>query len=276
VSIVHCKLLVVLGILLCMTVPICAAAEAPLIFGLLPVVSPQRLLIHFDPLRDYLARQLHKPVRLETAGSYAEFFHRTNERQYDILFTAPHFYYVAQRQAGYRVLVRMDAPTMRAVIVARKDSNIKSLNDLRGKQFATADPLALSTAMVRAHLSQYGIDPDKDLTLVATPTHNSSLLSTMIRVTDASALMRLPYNNAKTQVKNNMRIIAETAGTPHMPVSVSSSVSDRDAAIIENALLNLTSSEEGRTLLKKLGWPGFTKTSPAEYDKMEWAVKEIE
>jgi phosphonate transport system substrate-binding protein len=268
-------MLIVLGLAFCFATPIQAYAKEAMIFGFLPILSPQKLVSRFGPLTDYLAEQLNRPVRLETAASYAEFVRRTNERRYDILFTAPHFYYIAQRQAGYRVLVRVDAPSMPAIIVTRKDINIKTLDDLRGKKLATVDPLALGTALVKAHLSAHNIDPDKDLTLVATPTHNASLLSAYKRVTDAASLMLPPYNRAKPEIKKNMIILAQTAGTPHMPISVSTAVSEQDATTIENALLNLKASEEGKTLLKHLSWPGFAKTRPAEYDQLKWAAKQI-
>ena len=269
------KFVAVVGLLFCLVSPIRSHAEDALVFGFLPILSPQKLVARFGPLTDYLAERLGREVRLETAANYAEFFRRTNQRRYDILFTAPHFYYIAQRHAGYRVLVRVDAPSMHALIVARKDSNIVSLDDLRGKRLATVDPLALGTALVRAHLSANNIDPDKDLTLVATPTHNASLLSAYKRITDAASLMLPPFSRTKPEVKQSMRVIAKTAGTPHMPISVSASVSDKDAAIIQNALLSLTSSDEGKALLKHLSWPGFAKASPAEYDEMEWAAKQV-
>ncbi|WP_455210265.1 phosphate/phosphite/phosphonate ABC transporter substrate-binding protein [Kaarinaea lacus] len=268
----------VFGLLFCLAFPLSVFAEKntqPLVFGFLPILSPQKLVARFGPLTDYLAKQLNRPVRLETAPNYKEFVRRTNERRYDILFTAPHFYYIAQRQADYRVLVRVDAPTMPAVIVTRKDSDIEDLDDLRGKKLSTVDPLALGTALVRAHLSANRIDPDKDITMVATPTHNASLLSAYKRVTDAASLMLPPYKRAKPEILNSMKIIAQTEGTPHMPICVSASVSVENEAIIQNALLNLKSSDQGKTLLKHLSWPGFAKTSPAEYDQLEWAAKQI-
>ena len=271
----HRRVFVILGLALCFSAPTNTHADDTLIFGFLPILSPQKLVARFGPLTDYLAKQLGKPVRLETAANYAEFVRRTFERRYHILFTAPHFYYLAQRQAGYHVLVRVNAPTMPAIIVARKDSNIKTLDDLRGKKLSTVDPLALGTALVKAHLSEHNIDPDKDLTLVATPTHNASLLSAYKRVTDAASLMLPPFNRAKPEIKDNMRVVAQTAGTPHMPISVSAMVSTEDATIIESALLNLQTSDEGKKLLKHLSWPGFAKTNPSDYDQLEWAAKQI-
>ncbi|WP_455205692.1 phosphate/phosphite/phosphonate ABC transporter substrate-binding protein [Kaarinaea lacus] len=269
------KIVVVLGLSLCLTLPLPAHAEDALVFGFLPILSSQKLVARFGPLTDYLAKQLGRPVHLETAANYEEFVLRTKKRRYDILFTAPHFYYIAQRQSGYRVLVRVDAPTMAAIIVARVDSDIKTLEDLRGKKLSTVDSLALGTALVKAHLSANNIDPDKDLTLVATPTHNASLLSAYKRVTDAASLMLPPYKRAKPEIRNSMKIIAQTAGTPHMPISVSPSVLPQEAAIIERALLDLKTSDEGKALLRHLSWPGFAKVDPSEYDQLEWAAKQI-
>lgn len=269
------KIFVVVGLLVCISLPLSVSAKEPLVFGFLPILSPQKLVARFGPLTDYLAKQLHRPVRLETATDYAEFYRRTKEKRYDILFTAPHFYYLAQRQAGYRVLVRVDLPTMPAIIVARKDSKIKNLDDLRGKKLATVDPLALGTALGKAYLSANHVDPNKDLTLVATPTHNASLLSAYKGVTDAALLMLEPYKRVAPEVKNDMVVLAQTEGTPHMPISVSPAVSAEEGQIIQNSLVILADSEEGRALLKHLGWPGFVKTKPAEYDQLEWAAKQV-
>jgi phosphonate transport system substrate-binding protein len=269
------KILITIGIVLSIGLPLRSNAKEPLVFGFLPILSPQKLVARFGPLTDYLAEKLHRSVRLETTADYAEFYRRTKERRYDILFTAPHFYYLAQRQAGYRVLVRVDLPTMPAVIVARKDSNIKTVDDLRGKRFATVDPLALGTALVKGYLVAHNINPTKDLILVATPTHNASVLSAYKGITDAASLMLTPYKRVPQEIKDQMRVIAQTKGTPHMPIAVSPSVTAEEAAIIQNALLDLKMSEEGRALLKHLSWPGFTETTPAEYDQLEWAAKQI-
>ena len=68
------------------------AAEEPLVFGFLPVVSPEWLVARFEPLVDHLSKALGVPVRMETAPEFAVFVRRTNEeRRFDFLFTAPHF-----------------------------------------------------------------------------------------------------------------------------------------------------------------------------------------
>ena len=198
-----------------------AAGEARLILGILPILSPERLMRLFGPLADYLSRTLGVPVVLETARDYREFVRRTvGERRYDLLFTAPHFYYLAQRDAGYRVVIRVSGPQMSAVIVAPKASRIFALKDLRGRSVATPDSLALGTLLIRHSLVAAGLDPGVDVELVETPTHNASLLSAVKGFSDAAGLMVVPFDGAAPEVKERVRVIAETKSTTQMPFSV--------------------------------------------------------
>lgn len=247
-----------------------------LVFGILPIVSTARLIKRFAPLAQFLSEKIGVPVRLETAKDFKTFMDRTNnENRYDLLFTAPHFYYLAQRKADYKAIVRVAAPDMRALIAVPKKSKIMTLADLKGHELSTTDSLALATLMIRAHLVAAGINPDKDLKLVNTPTHNASLLSAYKGVTDAGSLMQPPFKLAKKEVKQGMRVISITDGSPHMPIAVSSRMSKEKVNKIKSALINLNSNEKGRILLKKLKWPGFVSVKPSDYDKLKWAVEQL-
>ena len=159
----------------------------PLVFGILPYISAEQLVYRFSPLANYLSEKLQVPVRIETAPHFIEFARRTHEDQhYDILFTAPHLYTQASHKAGFRLIASIDSPDMWAVIVVPKQSDIQIIEDLRGKHLATVHPLGLSTLLIRKRLLDADIDPDVDLNLVITPSHDASLLSAYYGVTDNS------------------------------------------------------------------------------------------
>jgi len=240
-----------------------------LTFGILPFVSNEQLVIQFSPLVQYLSEKLAVPVRIETAPDFAEFAKRTADgSHYDILFTAPHFYPVANSMAGYRLIASVDSPGMWAVIVAPKASAIYTLQDLKGKRLATVDPAGLATLLVKKHLLNAGIDPEADLTLVTTPSHDASLLSSYHGVTDASSLMQPPYTAASEQVRRNMRIIARTESAPHIPISISPKISDECAAEVAGLLLDMRHSEEGREALSHNRFSGFRKAYPEDYERI--------
>jgi len=209
------------------------------------------------------------PIRIETAPNFVEFARRTNEdKRYDILFTAPHFFPHANSEGGYRLLVSVDSPGMWAVIVAPRQSKIFKLEDLAGTKLATVHPSALATLLVKKHLSDNGINPDTDITMISTPSHNASLLSSYHGVTDASALMAPPFEAFDPDVKDNMRIIAKTESTPHIPISVSPRISEECAHDISELLLNMNLTESGRIALKKNRFPGFKKADPRDYERV--------
>ncbi len=91
---------------------------------------------------------------METTPDFATFVRRTRDTQcYDILFAAPHLYYLAHRERGYRAVARVDRPAMPAVIVAPR-------------RLATTDPLALATVLVRARLEEAAVDPGSNLGVI--------------------------------------------------------------------------------------------------------------
>ncbi len=248
--------------------PACSDAS-PIIFGVLPFVSAEQLVTQFSPIMHYLSSHLHVPVRIETAPNFAEFARRTNEdRRYDILFTAPHFYPGASSKAGYRLIVSVDSPGMWAVVVVPRNSTIETLDDLSGKKLATVHPAGLATLLVRKLLTDSGIDPDRDITMVSTPSHNASLLSSYHGVTDASALMSPPYRAADAKVRDNMRVIAKTESTPHIPISVSPVITEQCATQITQLLLDMNSTPAGIAALRHNSFSGFKKASPDEYERM--------
>jgi len=241
---------------------------APLTFGILPFVSARQLVMRFTPLANYLTDSLNAEIRIETAPDFVEFARRTHEQQrYDILFTAPHFYPRAS-EAGYRLIVSVDSPGMWAVIVVPKQSSIKKLDDLRGKRLAILPEKSLASLLLRKYLREQGILPDKDLELVITPTHDASLLSSYHGVTDASALMQPPFAAASSRVRESMRVIARTERAPHIPISVSSRISDDCAREISGLLLAMPSTAQGRTVLEHNRFSGFRKATAQEYENI--------
>ena len=268
---------IVLCCSLLLVFPVLAATEknescqknSPLVFGVLPFISAEQLVFRFTPLVDYLSDNLQVPVRLETAPDFVEFARRTHEEShYDILFTAPHFFTRAKQKAGYRLIASVDSPEMWAVIVVPKQSEIHALQDLEGKRLATVPPLGLATLLVRKTLFEAGIDPDVDLDMVITPTHDASLLSSYHGVTDASALMQPPFEAASEKVRESMRIIARTESTPHIPISVAPWLGEDCAAEIAELLVNMGSTPEGKAVLQHNRFTGYRQGEPSIYESL--------
>ena len=248
-----------------------------LTFGFLPLVSSEKLVQRFAPLVHYLSAALNTPVRIETAADFDTFIRRTNnEKRYDLLFTAPHLFYLAREKADYQLLVSVDAPGMSAIIVVPQKSKINTIRDLTGRKLATVDPMGLATLLVRKQLEEHGLDPDADLTLVKTPSHNASLLSSYYGATDASSLMMPPFKVANPEVRESMRIIAVTESAPHMPISAAPWIEPECREATTLALLGMPSTVAGKEALVKAGFKRFARSLPEQYDSLKWAAEQID
>ena len=251
--------------------------SGPLTFGFLPLVSSEKLVQRFAPLVHYLSAALNTPVRIETAADFDTFIRRTNnEKRYDLLFTAPHLFYLAREKADYQLLVSVDAPGMSAIIVVPQKSKINTIRDLTGRKLATVDPMGLATLLVRKQLEEHGLDPDADLTLVKTPSHNASLLSSYYGATDASSLMMPPFKVANPEVRESMRIIAVTESAPHMPISAAPWIEPECREATTLALLGMPSTVAGKEALVKAGFKRFARSLPEQYDSLKWAAEQID
>jgi phosphonate transport system substrate-binding protein len=252
------------------------AEHRTLIFGFLPILSAERLVTRFSPLVDYLSQRSHLDIRMETAPDFAEFIRRTQHgRRYDILFTAPHFFYLAEHERGYRALVRVDRPGMKAVVVVPAGSPIHTLPELRGQALATTGPLALSTLLIRGLLTRAGLDPDKDLRLVPTPSHIAALLSSQQGTTDASAVMLPVFRQARPDIRDTMRIVAESGMAPHIPLGVAPWVDEDIGRQLQAILIEMSNDPEGRDVLSHLEWPGFVPVDEHEYDSVRSLAEQI-
>ncbi len=252
-------------------------AEAHLTFGFLPTVSTYMLVKRFEPLTDYLSKKMGVTVRFETAPDYATFQRRTvTEKRYDFLYTAPHFYYLAQRDAGYRAVARAGARELYAIVVVRKKSPIASFRDLCARKLTTPARLALLTVLIRQTIAAIGCKKGEQVVILPTPTHNAALLNVYNGTSDAAGLGPIAFKLAAPAVINSMRVVGRTESTPSVPLSVAPWVDRETAEKFTEIILSLNKTEEGRAVIEKTGWPGFKAATPREYDVMAPYAKFIE
>jgi len=153
-----------------------ASEKAPLILGVFPYVTPVQLAAFQTPLKDYLAESLQRPVTLVTAPDLNSFADRTRDGQYDIILTAPHLGRLAETRDGYKRVVQTDH-TVQGIFLARKDSGILTIKDLKGKTVMIAQKVSVVYQMAEHTLRENGLVAGESVTIVETRTHNNAMLT---------------------------------------------------------------------------------------------------
>jgi phosphonate transport system substrate-binding protein len=142
------------------------------------------------PLREFLARQLHRPVDLIIPTNYNATVEALGNGSLDFAYLGGLTYLQAHARYGVIPLVQRESDrAFHSLFITQTDSPIHALADLRGKTFAFGDINSTSGhLMPYAALQAAGIDADADLHYRYTGSHPATAKSVEAGVVNAGAM----------------------------------------------------------------------------------------
>lgn len=156
-----------------------------------------------DALKRYLSSALGIEVAVELRENYEETLAGMERREIDVARLGPYAFVLAQARFGARALANTidivpssDSPTVpyRSVIVARADSDIKSLVDVKGQTFGFVDRNSTTGYQVATFLlQQAGLDPVHDIQPVFLLSHSAVIEAVERGEVAAGAVMQSQY-----------------------------------------------------------------------------------
>jgi phosphate/phosphite/phosphonate ABC transporter binding protein len=231
-------------------------AARDLEFGFTPVLGPTAERAEFEPLTVYLSEAIGQKVAIYVAKDYGDLRTKMEAGEVDIGSFSPFAYVDAERGGGIRIIAQSvidGSATYRGLIVARKDSGLKTLTDLKGKRFAFVDPKSASGYVYpRAMLVEKGINPDTFFKeTIFAGDHKKVIGDVLARVVDAGAT----YDNALGIAKasgmssDDLAVVASTEPIPHDAIAVRIGLDEGLAKKIQTALVNLDKTDAGRRII---------------------------
>jgi len=172
-------------------------AGLPSVFkiGLIPGEASEEVLKRYQPIVPWLSEQLGVKVELFVGPDYSATIEAMKSHRIDAAFMNTFGYVIAvDQKAAELVTVPMDPATgepahYHSTIIVRKDSGIKTVADVKGKNFAFVDPASTSGHLYpESGLKKLGIDPWKQYKSVYSGGHDVSVLSVYNRTVDAAAV----------------------------------------------------------------------------------------
>ena len=213
-----------------------ASEKPPLTLGVFPYVTPVQLAAFHAPLKDYLAKSLGRPVTLVTAPDFTSFVERTRDGQYDIVFTAPHLGRLAETRDGYKRLVQT-SHTVQGFFLARKDSDIHKIEDLKGKKVMIAQKVSIVYQMAEHTLREHGLVPGESVTIIDTRTHNNATHAPLRGEADASVTGKLLWYVLDDEQKAQLQVIGTTEEAPGFLIMAHPRLARQDIEKIKKLLL---------------------------------------
>ena len=245
-------------ILLALLIPAVANAHSgqELSLGVIPYVSAGPLIQFQSPLKNYISKALKLPVNLVTAPDFESFLYRTQRGDYDIIFTAPHFGRLAEQRDGYQRIV-MTSHHVQGSFLAKKDSPIQTLDDLKGKKVMIAQRISMLFQLGEYTLLQKGLIDGKNITLIETRTHNNALYAPLRDEADASVTGVLLWRTLGQEFKDQLKVIGTTEKVPGFLILAHPRVPVSIRNQLKNALIKFGKTPEGIDYFEKTGFIGF-------------------
>jgi len=240
-----------------------ASDDKPLVLGVFPSMTAKQTIEIYRPLASALEKHLRRSVVVYSARDFTTFVARTRQGEYDILLTAPHLAWLARQDTGYRPLLKYAQP-VRGLLVVRSDSPFDEPDKLRGRTIAMADPIALAVLAIRAELAAHGLTHGIDYRTTDSGTHTNAVLQVINGRVDAAVLGLHPYNLTPPELRQQLRVLAETPALSSLMYLTHPRLRDTEAQAIRNALLRFAATPEGQAFMQRGGYGGFADVDGSE------------
>lgn len=236
----------------------------------------------FTPLANYLSQALGMRVEFNPVNDYPAAVEALVNKRVDLVWFGGFTHVQANRRSGGRIVPlaqREEDTRFQSVFIARTNSGITSLNDLRGRQVSFGSPSSTSGhLMPRSFLLAAGIEPERDFRRVAfSGAHDATIAAVVSGRVDAAALditvwrMFVEQNRVDTQQVN---VFYTTPPFFNYNWSVHADMPADLQQRIKNALLGLDpANPEHAEILRLNRATRYVPTQPENYRGLEEAAR---
>ena len=250
--------------------------------GFVPLKNSEKLVEDLKPISDYLSERLGVKVEAFTASNYIGVVEGLGSGSVDFGIIPPFSTLLAQKQSNAKPILtskgKTGKPGYTAELYVRKDSGIKSLQDVKGKKVAFVDPSSSSGYIYPgAMLVEAGLNLDKDISYQFSGGHDKSLQLLLNKDVDVIATfdgVEDRYAKDFPQAKTDIQKLATSDMIPGIMVTTSSKMDKELQDKLEKALRDVENDPKMKELFTKMfSITGFTDVDQDAYKKVEATAK---
>lgn len=257
-------------------------AKDKLTIGLIPSEDSQAMIESSKQVLDDLQAKIGMPVVPFVATDYNGIIEALRSGKLDVAYLGPFSYVLATSVADVEafsvaVTKKTGQSAYKSVILARKDSGIHSLADLKGHTFAFVDPSSASGHLFpKAGLEQAGFAPDSLFKrVIFSGSHDASILAVENRKVDAAAVADRIFASAvaKGVVKqDDFEIVWSSKPIPESPMVWRKALDPELKKKVADALASIKDVPWGDQGVLN----GFQPTTDASYDVVRETAKVLD
>lgn len=259
-------------------------AKEEITIGLIPEMNVFAQMQRFQPLADYLSKEIGIDVQLSMLSRYGNIIDRLRAQQIDAAFLGSFTGALAISQLNVIPVVRPvnldNTSTYHGHIFTRKDSGITKAGDMQGKTMAFVERATTAGYVFPlAWLKQNGINDHKTFfkEYFFAGSHDASIDAVLNGKADIGAAKNTIwdyYLSVTPGAEEKLIILADSPPVPSNGLCVMPSVSKETIAKLQTALQKLDKTPAGLIVLKKFRALKFVKTDVSDYKPVMGAAKD--
>ncbi|PKM94489.1 MAG: phosphate/phosphite/phosphonate ABC transporter substrate-binding protein [Firmicutes bacterium HGW-Firmicutes-1] len=239
-----------------------------IIFGVNPFMEPESIKRMYVPILERVCASIGLKARIIIVRSYDALSEGVEKGIIDIGWFSPFAYVNAHDKCGVKAVVTPRVggkSSYNGYIIARKDGEVKNMNDLKGKSFGYVDQNSASGYLyARDSMKNSNLNPDKIFNkVVFLGNHDNVINAVMQREIDAGAT----YNEAMEKAQangiavNELNIISKTDDIPKDALAARKDMPDDMIEKIRKAFVEFNDYQGIDTKVQ-----GFIESSDEHYD----------
>lgn len=246
-----------------------------------PLHNPAKLVQAYQPLAEYCTARM-QGVRLsvEASRDYAAFEKKYRARKPEFILPNP-WQTLQAMPLGYHVIAMAGEPAdFKGIFVVRRDSGLKSPNDLKGRAVSYPSPTALAACiMPQRFLHDQGIDVRAEIENRYVGSQESSIMNAFLGLTAAGATWPPPwraFQKEHPQEAAELTVLWETEPLINNSVMARDDVPAETVERVRALLLGLGETPEGASILAGMETARFLPAADRDYDIVRQYVARFE
>jgi len=247
---------------MCLTTIHAANARQQFSFGIVPQTSGTKLSRKWMPILTYLQEKTGYDLQFATARNIPTFEKRLHDAKYDIVYMNPYHYTKFNATAGYQAFAKAKDKRLKGIMVVKKDSPYRSLEDLDNQELAFPSHAFAANLLPRAALNKKNINVSSKYV----SSHDSVYRNVAKGRFPAGGGVMRTFKNSSPELHENLRILWTSNGyTPHA-FAAHPRVPEEVVRKLQSAMLEMERDPRGSALLKSIRLKGIEVGLDSEWN----------
>ncbi len=230
----------------------------PLRYGVLSIAPPVRIYANWQPFAQYLSQQLDQDVKIVVPRGFKKMKQAAVQGKVDVFYVNSHVFYRLKQMGKAIGVAQMEnikgEVTSRSDIFVRRDSEIRTVKDLKGKSIAFVSPMGAGGYLApRAYLYSQGVKTKEESKEVFTKNLSNSLYKVLLGEINAGTMCGVNYRLMSQKLDTGeLRIIGKSAPYPENVIAARADLNPALVKRIREIIIQMPNTEQGRQVLKKM------------------------